>query len=38
MRAWIENPAQFKPGALMPEMHLNNHDLDAVTAYLMTLK
>jgi cytochrome c oxidase subunit 2 len=38
MRAWVENPAHFKPGALMPEMHLNDHDLDAVTAYLMTLK
>jgi cytochrome c oxidase subunit 2 len=38
MRAWVENPAHFKPGALMPEMHLSDHDLDAVTAYLMTLK
>jgi len=38
MRAWVDNPAHFKPGALMPEMHLNDHDLDAVTAYLMTLK
>jgi len=38
MRAWVDNPADFKAGALMPEMHLNDHDLDAVTAYLMTLK
>jgi cytochrome c oxidase subunit 2 len=38
LRAFIDNPAQFKPGALMPAMHLNDHDLDAVTAYLMTLK
>jgi cytochrome c oxidase subunit 2 len=38
MRAWVDNPAHFKPGALMPEMHLNDRDLDAVTAYLMTLK
>jgi cytochrome c oxidase subunit 2 len=38
MRAWVDHPAHFKPGALMPEMHLNDHDLDAVTAYLMTLK
>jgi cytochrome c oxidase subunit 2 len=38
MRAWVNNPAQFKPGALMPQMHLDAHDLDAVTAYLMTLK
>ncbi len=38
LRAFIDDPAHFKPGALMPPMHLNNHDLDAVTAYLMTLK
>jgi cytochrome c oxidase subunit 2 len=38
LRAFVDNPAQFKPGALMPAMHLNDHDLDAVTAYLMTLK
>ncbi len=38
LRAFIDNPASFKPGALMPAMHLNQHDLDAVTAYLMTLK
>jgi cytochrome c oxidase subunit 2 len=38
LRAFIDNPAEFKPGCLMPAMHLNNHDLDAVTAYLATLK
>jgi cytochrome c oxidase subunit 2 len=38
LRAFIDNPAQFKPGCLMPAMHLNDHDLDAITAYLMTLK
>jgi cytochrome c oxidase subunit II len=38
LRAFVDDPAHFKPGALMPPMHLNNHDLDAVTAYLMTLK
>ncbi len=37
LRAFIDNPAHFKPGALMPAMHLNDRDLDAVTAYLMTL-
>jgi cytochrome c oxidase subunit 2 len=37
LRAWIANPDEFKPGSLMPAMHLNNHDLDAVTAYLTTL-
>jgi cytochrome c oxidase subunit 2 len=38
LRAFIDNPANFKPGALMPPMHLNQNDLDAVTAYMMTLK
>ena len=38
LRAFIDNPATFKPGVLMPAMHLNDHDLDAVTAYLGTLK
>ena len=38
IRAFVNNPAYFKPGALMPPMHLNDHDLDAVTTYLTTLK
>jgi cytochrome c oxidase subunit II len=38
LRAFVDDPAHFKPGALMPPMHLNDHDLDAVTAYLATLK
>jgi cytochrome c oxidase subunit 2 len=38
IRTFVDNPAHFKPGALMPPMHLNDHDLDAVTSYLVTLK
>ncbi len=38
LRAFIDNPATFKPGVLMPAMHLSQHDLDAVVAYLSTLK
>ncbi len=38
VRAFVQNPASFKPGCLMPPMHLNDHDLDAITAYLMSLK
>lgn len=38
LRAFIADPAHFKPGALMPAMHLNDHDLDAVTKYLSTLR
>ena len=38
LHAFINNPADFKPGALMPAMHLNDRDLNAVTQYLSTLK
>jgi cytochrome c oxidase subunit II len=38
IRSFVADPAHFKPGALMPPMHLNDHDLDAVTLYLTTLK
>jgi len=38
LRAFVDNPAHFKPGALMPSMHLSDHDLGAVTQYLMTLR
>jgi cytochrome c oxidase subunit 2 len=37
LRDFIDDPAHFKPGALMPAMRLNARDLDAVTQYLMTL-
>jgi cytochrome c oxidase subunit II len=35
---WIHNPGAIKPGSLMPAMNLNDRDLDAVTAYLESLK
>ena len=38
LRAFVGNPGHFKPGVLMPPMHLNDRDLDAVTTYLETLK
>ena len=31
LRKWIADPNEMKPGALMPAMRLNDHDLDAVT-------
>jgi cytochrome c oxidase subunit II len=37
LRQWIADPNSMKPGVLMPSMHLNDHDLDVVTAYLTTL-
>jgi cytochrome c oxidase subunit 2 len=38
IRKFVQNPNHFKPGVLMPPMHLSDHDLDAVTAYLSALK
>lgn len=38
LRLWIQNPDVFKPGSLMPAMKLSDADLDAVTAYLETLR
>ena len=37
LRQWIADPNSMKPGVLMPSMHLNDHDLDVITAYLTTL-
>ena len=38
LRSWIQDPSLFKTGSLMPAMGLNEHDLNAVTAYLETLR
>ncbi len=38
LRLWIQNPETIKPGSLMPAMKLADADLDAVTAYLETLR
>ena len=38
LRAWIQSPDSIKPGSLMPAMKLSDHDLDALTAYLETLR
>jgi cytochrome c oxidase subunit 2 len=35
---WIRNPDAIKPGSLMPAMELNDQELDALTAYLETLR
>jgi cytochrome c oxidase subunit II len=35
---WIGDPNQFKPGSLMPAMHLSDRQNEQITAYLMTLK
>jgi len=38
LRHWIMNPDTFKPGSKMPAMQLKPAELDAVTAYLLTLE
>jgi cytochrome c oxidase subunit 2 len=38
LRDWINDPQQFKPGCLMPNMKLDDGQLDRVVAYLETLK
>jgi cytochrome c oxidase subunit II len=38
LRLWIRKPDAIKPGSLMPAMQLNEQELDALTAYLETLR
>jgi cytochrome c oxidase subunit II len=38
LKAWVNDPAALKPGALMPAMKLTSDDLDRLVAYLATLR
>jgi cytochrome c oxidase subunit 2 len=38
LRAWVDDPASIKPGALMPPMKLSSDQLNQLTAYLLTLR
>jgi cytochrome c oxidase subunit 2 len=38
MRAWLADPQRYKPGSLMPRVPLNDPDLDALAAYLVSLR
>ncbi|MBI3647979.1 MAG: cytochrome c oxidase subunit II [Actinobacteria bacterium] len=38
IRRWLEDPAAVKPGAKMPNYHLSPEQIDALVAYLMSLK
>jgi cytochrome c oxidase subunit 2 len=38
LRAWIQNPEALKPGSRMPAMKLSDQELDALVAYLATLR
>jgi len=38
LKLWIQNPEAIKPGSLMPAMNLSAQDVDALAAYLETLR
>src|ERR1700730_15411122 len=38
LRLWIQDPDAIKPGSKMPAMGLSDHELEALTAYLATLR
>jgi cytochrome c oxidase subunit 2 len=38
LRRWIQNPDAIKPGSKMPAMGLSGPELNAVTAYMETLR
>jgi cytochrome c oxidase subunit II len=38
LRAWIQTPDAIKPGSLMPAMQMSDHDIEALTKYLETLR
>jgi cytochrome c oxidase subunit 2 len=38
LRSWIQDPQVSKPGNLMPNMQLNDKELDQVVAYLASLR
>ena len=38
LRQWIRDPGIMKPGCLMPSMQLSDQDVNALTAYLETLR
>jgi cytochrome c oxidase subunit II len=38
LKAWITDPNPFKPGCLMPAMHLTDQQYAQITTYLLTLK
>jgi NADH dehydrogenase len=38
LRRWIDDPDTIKPGSLMPAMKLADADLDALVAYMQTLR
>ncbi len=38
LKRWLRNPQAVKPGALMPNLNLSEQDVEALAAYLQSLK
>ena len=38
IKTWLHDPPAVKPGSFMPNYHLSEGDIDALTAYLQTLE
>jgi cytochrome c oxidase subunit II len=38
LREWLKDPPALKPGSIMPNLGLNDHELDVLVAYLQSLK
>lgn len=38
LRRWLANPPAVKPGSIMPNLNLTKTEIDALTAYLQSLK
>jgi cytochrome c oxidase subunit 2 len=38
VRTWLKDPPAAKPGSIMPNLNLNDHELDVLVAYLQSLK
>jgi cytochrome c oxidase subunit II len=37
LRTWLKDPPAVKPGSIMPNLGLNDHELDVLVAYLQSL-
>jgi cytochrome c oxidase subunit 2 len=37
LRTWLKDPPTVKPGSVMPNLKLNDHELDVLVAYLQSL-
>jgi cytochrome c oxidase subunit II len=38
LRTWLHDPPAIKPGSIMPNLGLNDHELDVLVAYLQSLR